>query len=294
MTDSTAASGKRLPIVALAMLGLACGQALASQQDAELFSEQKPLWEVGVGGFWGSLPDYPASGETTSRSIAFPYLVYRGEYWRVGDDDERGAISRRFLRGDRFELDLTFSAAFPVDSEDNRAREGMPDLDYLVGVGPQLIIKLINEPGRRELNLNLQVRSIYSTDLSSINHRGYVFNPKLGYSQEHVTDLDLEVFTRVGPIFATEEMMDYFYEVSPEFATLERPAYDAKAGYLGTYLTLGATKRFNSRFRLFVGTQIGLHNGAANSDSPLFEEDLNLSFFSAFSWTFFHSDQPAR
>ena len=256
--------------------------------------EQKPLWEVGVGGFWGRLPDYPASSETTARSIAIPYLVYRGEYWRVGDDDERGAISRRFLKSDRFELDLTFSGSFPVDSGDNRAREGMPDLDYLFGIGPQLIFKLIDEPGRRELNLNLQARAVYSTDFSSLDHRGYLFNPKLSYTQEHVTGLDLEVSTRVGPVFATEKMLDYFYEVTPEFATLERPAYDAEAGYLGSYLSLGVTKRLSKRLRLFVGTQIGMHHGASNRDSPLFEDELNLSVFSAFSWTFFHSERSAR
>ena len=273
---------------------LCYGQAFAGDQDSSLKIDEDPLWEVGVGGFMGWLPDYPAAGENTRRSIVIPYLVYRGEYWRVGDDDERGAISRRFIRDDRFELDLTFSAAFPVDSEDNEAREGMPDLDYLFGIGPQMIFKLINEPGDRKLNLNLQARAIYSTDLSSIKHRGYVFNPKLNYTQEHVTDLDLEVYTRVGPVFATEKTMDYFYEVAPEFATLDRPAYNAETGYLGTYLTLGATKRFNSRFRLFVGAQVGIHQGASNRDSPLFEDELNLSIFSAFSWTFYHSDQPAR
>jgi outer membrane scaffolding protein for murein synthesis (MipA/OmpV family) len=294
MTHRTAALRKYFPVVMMVFLILVFEQVLAGQQDAKQSMDNKPLWEVGVGGFWGWLPDYPAASEYTARSIAVPYLVYRGEYWRVGDEDDRGAVSRRLLKNDRFELDLTFSAAFPVDSGDNDARDGMPDLDYLFGIGPQLIFKLINEPGRRKLNLNLQTRAVYSTDFSSLKHQGYVFNPKLNYTQEHITDLDLEVSARLGPIFATEKMMDYFYQVGPEFATFERPAYNAKAGYLGSYLTLGVTKRFNSRFRLFVGTQIGIHNSAANTDSPLFEDELNLSIFSAFSWTFIHSDQPAR
>jgi len=181
-----------------------------------------------------------------------------------------------------------------VDSGSNDARRDMPDLDFLFGIGPQMIFKLINEPGHRKLNFSLQARAVYSTDFSSLDDRGYVFNPKLHYSHHHVTGLDLNVSTSVGPIFATEKLMDYFYEVDPEFVTPSRPAYDADSGYLGTNITLGVSKRFNSRFRLVAGTRLGIHSGATNDDSPLFKDKLNLGVFTAFAWSFAQSERPAR
>ena len=185
----------------------------------------------------------------------------------MGGEENRGAVSGRFINKDRYEFDVSLSGAFPVDSSNN-ARRDMPDLDFLFGIGPQLIFKLINEPGHRALDLNLQARAVYSTDFSSIDHRGYVFNPKLNYTHEHVTDLDLKVFTSVGPIFATEKLMDYFYQVDTEFVTPTRPAYDADAGYLGSNMTLGVSKRFNSRFRMVLGTRLGIYTAPPTTTVP--------------------------
>jgi len=269
-------------------------QTFAESEELEPLNDVKPLWEAGVGGFTGSIPDYPAAGQNTVHAFALPYLVYRGDILRMGGEENRGAISGRFIDNDRFEFDVSLSAAFPVDSSSNNARRGMPDLVFLFGIGPQIIFKLVNEPGHRELDFNLQVRSIYSTDFSSIDHRGYVFNPKLKYTHEHVTDLDLKVFTSVGPIFATEKLMDYFYEVDTEYVTPTRRAYDADAGYLGSNITLGVSKRFNSRFRLILGTRLGIYHGATNDDSPLFKDKLNLGVFTAFAWSFIQSELPAR
>jgi outer membrane scaffolding protein for murein synthesis (MipA/OmpV family) len=287
-----AAYARLLYVAALLLTGW--GQAFAESGELKLSDKQKPLWELGVGAFAGWLPDYPASGQNTLRALAVPYVVYRGDILRVGGEDNRGAVSGLFLKKERYEFDVSLSAAFPVESGNNDARQGMPDLDYLFGIGPQLRFKLINEPGHRRLNFNLQARAVYSTDFSSVDAQGYVFNPKLSYTREHVTALNLKLSTRAGPIFGTEKLMDYFYQVDPEFVTPARPAYDADAGYLGTNITLAVSKRFNNRFRLLVGTRIGILNGATNDSSPLFEDDVNVSIFSAFAWSFRQSQELAR
>lgn len=281
-------------VIMLIIIVFSFKSAFGDDGEITSLNNARPLWEAGVGGFAGSLPDYPAAGQNTFHALALPYLVYRGEFLRVGGEENRGAVSGRFINNDRFELDISLSAAFPVDSSNNSARRNMPDLDFLFGIGPQLIFKLVNEPDSRKLDINLQLRSVYSTDFSSINHRGYVFNPKLNYTQEHLTDLDLKLFTSMGPIFATEKLMDYFYKVDNEYVTPSRRAYDADAGYLGTNLTLGVSKRFDKRLRLILGTQLGMHHGATNDDSPLFREKLNLSVFAAFAWSFKQSELPAR
>lgn len=266
----------------------------AESQTMERPASGKPLWEAGIGAFAGTLPDYPAAGQNTSRALAVPILIYRGDILRVGGEENRGAVSGRFIDNEKFEFDVSLSAAFPVDSDNNDARRDMPDLDFIFGVGPKLIFKLINEPGQRKLNLNLQARAIYSTDLSSLDHRGFVFNPTLNYSLKHVSALDLGISTSIGPLFGTERLMDYFYEVRPKYATSSRRAYDADAGYLGTNITLGVSKRFDKSLRLFFGTRLGVHSGATNDDSPLFKDDLNVSVFTGFAWTLFQSEERAR
>ncbi|MEN8761610.1 MAG: MipA/OmpV family protein [Thiogranum sp.] len=281
-------------ISVLLFICFAFEQACAESQEEKTAPDGKPLWEFGVGAFSGWLPDYPAAGQNTVQTIAVPVPIYRGDILRVGGEENRGAVSGRFINNDRYEFDISLSGAFPVDSGSNNARRGMPDLDLLLGIGPQLRFKLINEPGHRKLNFNLQVRAVYSTDFSSIDSRGYVFNPKLNYTREHVSDLDLKVFSSVGPIFATEKLMDYFYQVDAEFVTPTRPAYDADAGYLGSNITLGMSKRFNKRFRFMLGTRLGIHSGATNDDSPLFKDELNVSVFSAFVWSIFQSEERAR
>ncbi len=277
----------------LALLVFTCGQAVAEGKDKEASGSGKPLWEIGIGGFAGYIPHYPAAGQNSMRYFAAPIPIYRGKILRVGEEN-RGAVSGRFINKKRYEFDITLSAAFPVDSGNNNAREGMPDLDYLFGIGPQLIFKLIDEPGDRKLNLNLQARAVYSTDFSSVNSQGYVFNPKLRYSRENLTDLDLKFFASTGPVFATEDLMDYFYGVQPEFVTPKRPAFDADAGYLGSNLTFAVSKRFNKRFRLWAGTRLGVHHGATNDDSPLFKDNINGSVFMAFFWSIFQSEKTER
>ena len=272
---------------------LACGPLLADDKEGQPSASKKPLWEVGIGGFAGSIPHYPASDQNSMRYFAAPVPIYRGKILRVGEEN-RGAISGRLIDRKRYEFDITFSAAFPVKSGNNDARKGMPDLDSLFGIGPQLILKLIDEPGHSKLNLNLQARAVYSTDFSSVNSQGYVFNPKLRYSRENLTGLDLKFSTSAGPVFATEDLMDYFYEVQPQYAKPGRQAYDADAGYLGSNLTFAVSKRFNSRFRLWLGTRLGIHNGATNDDSPLFRDEINTSFFMAFFWSIFQSEEPGR
>jgi len=249
----------------------------------------RPLWELGFGAGGGWEPDYPASERSHFNGIGFPFVVYRGDFLRVGD--RRGAVRGRFLNTDRYEFDISLQASFPVNSENNEARRGMPDLDWLIGIGPQLKLKLFNNPGKNRLNLNFPVRAIYSTDLSSVVNRGYVFNPRLTYRHENLTDRKLRLFVSAGSVFATNRLMDYYYAVPPEFATPTRPAIDAKGGYLGSEFSIRLATSHKKKFRLFLGTRVGLYKGAANKESPLFRSELNVGVFGGFIWSLWQSER---
>ena len=95
---------------------------------------ERPLLELGLAGAAGWFPDYPAAGQNHWQGIVLPFIAYRGEILRADETGVRG----RFLRGDRVQLDVSLGGALPANSDDNNAREDMPDLDLMGEIGPNL------------------------------------------------------------------------------------------------------------------------------------------------------------
>ena len=100
-------------------LGSASSRADADVSDSpnrnltgfEGLNEQQPLWEVGVGGGMVEVPNYPASGETNSVALALPYVIYRGDIFRLGGQGGARAV---FFEKSDFEVDLMA----PTDDEE--------------------------------------------------------------------------------------------------------------------------------------------------------------------------------
>jgi len=257
-------------------------------------NEALSLWEFGVGGGAIDVPNYPASSQRNSIVAAAPYVVYRGDMFRVGDGNGVRAV---VVDKKNLEIGMSFGGAFSADSENGTAREGMPELDFLLEIGPQAIYKLkdykFENGGNARLNARLQFRSAFSTDFSTINNRGYVLNPVITYQQRGRLFEGTALSTSIGMLFATERFHDYFYQVSEQFVTDNRPAYDAKGGYLGTRLALNVSFPMSENIRGFVGVGAQLHSGSANEDSPLYEKDITYSASIGFVWRLYKSDRKA-
>ncbi len=250
--------------------------------------EAKPLFELGVAGGGGYLPDYPAAGQSHFQGIALPYLAYRGRFFR---SDEKGLLRGRVVRTERIELDLSLSGSFAADSDDNDARTGLPDLDYLGEIGPRLQITLARAARDAKIDFELPVRAVLSTDFSDLDYRGLLAAPQIAYQHDDLGGRGLEVKLGLTASFATTEFMDYFYQVEPRFATASRPAFDARAGYVGTRLQLSGIQPLGPRWRLFVALRGDSHHGAANERSPLFIERLTWAAGGGLIWSFFHSER---
>lgn len=250
--------------------------------------EDEPLWEVGALGVVAWLPDYPAAGQNHVRWLAVPRIVYRGRIVQVG---EKGLIRGLLVGTERVELDISASGSFPADSDDNRARRGMPDLDWLGEVGPRLTLGLIGDRERSGLSLDLQARAVFSTDLSSAEYRGLVFHPELVWRESRLFRGGPRLEVRFGPVFADRRLMDYFYGVPLRFVTAERSRFEAAGGYLGSLLYARLERRLNERLRLRFDTRLGLHAGATNEDSPLFRDSLTIGFATSLAWTFWQSER---
>jgi len=261
----------------------------------EASNETQPLWEVGLAGATFEVPNYPASSERNFIAIALPYFVYRGDFFRIGDG---GGIRAVFIEKSDFEIDLSFAGAFSADTEDNTARTGMPELDFLFEIGPQLIYKIkdfsYDNGGQSRIKARFQARAVFSTDFDRIDNRGYVFEPTITYQQRGVLFKETGLNLSLAFTYASEELQDYFYQVDNKFVSPSRQHYDAQGGYLGAKVAVSFSFPLSNNIRGFLGGSINIHKGAVNQESPLFEKDITYSIGAGIVWRMYESENKAN
>ena len=244
---------------------------------------QLPLWELGVAAAAVSVPDYPGADRNRLRVLPIPYGIYRGKTLRADDEGLRS----RYRFSPTAELDVSFGGALPADSQGNSAREGMPDLDLLLEIGPQLSLVLAKPARGVSWRLALPVRGVFSTDFTNFHSRGLLFAPELSYTRTHVAGSAWTSSLSLGSNFGTTPLTRYFYEVRPAQARPGRPAYEARSGYIDSSLTASVSRVFGAQKKLEVfafGSASSLQ-GSANADSPLLRDDLNLTVGLGFTYS---------
>ncbi|HEX9685252.1 MAG TPA: MipA/OmpV family protein [Burkholderiales bacterium] len=246
-------------------------------------AEQLPLWEAGLGATVISFPHYRGSDERRSWVLPFPYVVYRGEFLQADERRVRGL----FFKTERAELDVSVNGTPPVDSSENDARQGMPDLDATLEIGPSLNFLLMRTADRRtRLELRLPVRAAFASDFSHVNFAGWVFQPNLNVDIRDAFGYPgWKLGALAGPMFSDGRYHQYFYGVEPAFATATRPAYNASGGYAGTQLLVSLSKRFR---KLWVGgfARWDTLNQAVFADSPLVKTNKSFAAGFAAAWVF--------
>lgn len=251
-------------------------------------AELRPEWEFGLGATGLGLPDYRGSDESRGYVLPFPYLVYRGERLRVDRQGLRGIL----FESDRVELNISLNATPPVDSDKNQARQGMPNLDPTLEIGPRLDVTLARDREREwSFEARLPVRAAIATDLSHAEGIGYVAYPHLHlFTRPRIGGVKWNLGIQGGPLFATREYHEYFYAVEPQFATPERPAYQAGAGYSGALALVSLSRRFP---RFWVGgfARYDTLKGAAFETSPLVRRDYAFMAGIAIAWIIAESDK---
>lgn len=251
-------------------------------------AELKPEWELGAGVSALTLPDYRGSDESRGYVLPFPYVIYRGEKLRLDRQGLRGV----FFESERFELDASLNATPPVDSDRNRAREGMPHLDPTLEIGPRLNVTLARDRVEEwALTLRLPVRAVIATDLSHWKAAGYTAYPHLSLDfRPAFPGGKWNVGLQAGPLFGTGRYHEYFYQVDPEHAAPGRPAYEARGGYSGALALAAITRRFR---RSWIGAFVRYDSlrGAAFESSPLVRRDYSVMAGIALAWVFAQSDK---
>lgn len=263
---------------------LGCLTVFVANCASPVLAEMLPLWEVGGGVAAISFPDYRGSASRRSYLLPVPVLVYRGDIFQIDREKMRGLL----FKSDRAELDISISGSVPVrsdGSEGNRVREGMPDLDPSLELGPSLNVWLAKTESAR-LALRLPLRAVITSDFRSVHSAGVLANPNLNLDLKPIQGWRLGLVA--GVLFADHKYHDHFYGVAPEFARHGRAAYRAPGGYSGAQFIAALSRRFEPVWVAgFV--KFDALNGAAFASSPLVERRNNVSVGIAVTWVFAQS-----
>ncbi len=245
--------------------------------------DRLPLWEYGVVGVAANLPHYRGSDEYSIYAFPLPYFIYRGKVVKASRDGVRGI----FWRNKRFETDISLSGNPPV-SDDNEAREGMPELDAIFELGPALRYYFYEVGERDSLFLQANLRAAFSIDFSDgidSGYEGYISDLSLVYRDSKTLEaMNIRYHFSAGIQFADSKMHSYFYEVAPQYTTNDLPLYDAEGGYGGLQLSASISKELSKSFTLgCYGKWINI-GGAIFEDSPLVQTNNSYVIGAMLIW----------
>jgi outer membrane scaffolding protein for murein synthesis (MipA/OmpV family) len=239
-------------------------QAAAADEDK---GKQPPVWDFGLGIGAVSFADYRGADTTHVYVLPVPYLYYRGNFLKA----DRNGIRGKLFRQDWIELNISAAATTPVRR--NATRAGMPDLRSTVEIGPSIDLHLFKSADERiKLDVRLPLRGVFTVQARP-HSIGAVFAPNAAIDIKDVLGFQGWYFGALaGPLFADHRYHDYFYTVAPGFATPQRPAYEASAGYSGSEFLVALSKRYS---QFWVGAYVRHDTlaGAVFENSPLVKRD---------------------
>lgn len=247
---------------------------------------QESLWDIGLGLTATHIPHYIGADQAHDYVLPFPYLVYRGEKLKI----DRNFIHGEFFESGKWRAEWSVAGSPPVNSDDNRARHGMNDIDAIGEFGPAVMYRLA-ENDNTLWRIEWPLRKATSTDWHSLSDRGWSSNPLLRFNHRWQQENARYLFEMTtGPVYNSERYNDYFYQVEPDDETITRRAFDARSGYSGWRFSLGISER---RQQFWWGAFIRHMNlrDSVIDDSPLVREHDSWLVGIAFAWIFRSSSQ---
>ena len=266
--------------ILLAMTLLSAGEAIASASP----DKGLPLWELGIGSAAYHQSNYPGSDVRSSIGFPFPYVIYRGDWFRI-DRSLQGIL----YETTRIKVDFSAGGTSLVESDESDARSGMPDLDPTFEVGPALSLLLTPLDRSDNVWARVALRTAISVDADDwkFAQQGWILDSRLRYQRPLLGDT-LRLSGEIGASFATDDYTGYFYNVPPEYATQVRPAFMSDSGYAGARVGLGFSGVTGNWRWSLGGAYINLA-GTGFADSPLVDSvhDYNVGF--TIGWMFWKS-----
>jgi outer membrane scaffolding protein for murein synthesis (MipA/OmpV family) len=242
-----------------------------------------PLWEFGLGAGALNAPHYRGSKTVENIYLPVPYIIYRGDFLKV----DRDGIRSELFDTDRMRLDISLAGNIPVPETNKSARAGMPGLDPLIELGPEIEFKLWQTANdKQNIWFKFPYRLVFSVGNPIMEYQGWSLSPYINYRVNWRESRSLTRFNiSVGPLYASNKYHDYFYTVEPKYVTPERPEYNADTGYSGSRVTVTLSRNTD---KYFIGTFARYDDlqNASFEDSPLVETHSYFIFGIVFAWIF--------
>lgn len=238
------------------------------------------VWDLGVGagGFIYNL--YPGSADTDSFVVPLPYFTYTSPVIEI----DRG-ITGFLYQSDSLEVDISADFALPVNSRKSGARQGMPNLDAVLQLGPSLEWLLSDRRANVDARFELPLRIAVSSDLQNVKQQGWLLEPRFSLEHKRQAKQGMSYKATIGVRYATSDYHAYYYDVLPAFVTAQRSGFSANGGYGGVFAKVRASYR-SGNWILWVLARHTALNDAAFVDSPLVEQKNYNLFAVGFAWVF--------
>lgn len=276
---------------------LAIGMALSSSAEeiptnAPPVMSGLPKWEVGLFGMASRVPLYRGADEYRWYAFPIPYFIYRGEYIQADKDGVKGF----FYRGYRFEMELSMNGNPPV-KDNGGIRAGMPELDPLVEVGPAARWFLYHGEKVKAVYLEAAARGVISVDMDNLSP-GYEglrsdFSVVLAGIRPR-PDSPWAVGLKAGLEFSSRDFNGYFYNVDQAYVTADRPYYQSKAGYGGTFASGWISRRLFDGVSMAMYARLDNVGGAVFEDSPLVRAETSYMVGAGLTWKIAQSKNQVK
>lgn len=239
--------------------------------------------EAGIGIGYAHVPDYLGSDEAKDYLLPFPYIRYRSEKISI----DRNAIQGNLWRSGNWSLELSFGGSVRVDSEENKTREGMDDIDFIGEAGPALHYYFRGDrKNDNALFLILPLRSAASSDFTSAQLRGFTFNPSIRWRRSYQLEgVEVRPQLTFELRSASSAYHQYIYGVEEKFATANRRQYSAEKGF-GGYGVSYSTALVWEHYLLAGFVRYVDVSDASFADSPLIRQNSALFFGLAGAYLF--------
>ena len=234
--------------------------------------------KIGFGALHANYNAYPASNQKLKLTIPYPAFEFRTNRFRA---DNSGGIFR-LLGGSTFGINVTIEGALPAASKNVMARAGMPDLELLGEIGPNLYLKFF-----RTAHFACRIDTAYHGVVSfggkgSIVHRGYTLEPSatLAIFWEH-----FELSMTYGRINLDRKYAGYIYDVTSDQVLVDRPEYFAKAGELADRIQSSVIIDFHP-VRLTLRQSYFDFKRSINRSGPLHLTDIGRNLYAGLTLLF--------
>ena len=248
-----------LAVILIMYLSFPCYGNAAKEGDGPKFD-----WGFGVVPL--VINHYRGSDQFKGHVIPSPYFSYKGDTIEA----EQSYVRGKLYGNDFFSIKISMIVGLAVESEDNHARRGMPDLGYMFEAGPMLLLHLWkSNNGLHFLTFEVPVRQVFATDFTGIERVGIFSVPyfnlisapggrRFGWTTEFSAAL----------MFADRDYHSYFYTIDRKYVLPDRQEYHARGGYSGLQLALVLNKRIGC-IQLIPFIRYDYLRMAAFEDSPL-------------------------